>query len=155
MSSMDDFLRWSQILANVATCLALIGIAVAYQQLRSGAIAQKRTTAITAWTEYLKLALAHPEYARPQSSLTGAGVGSREFSQYRWFVATMLFACEQVLEAHSDDEAWEDIVTAQLRNHHAFLNTPYFDADVYAAPLTRLATKVKREAPQLPVGTES
>ena len=144
---MKGALDVTQILANVATFLGLIGVVVAYRQFRAGALAEKRTTAITAWTEYLKLALAHPDLARPLPWLTGQGIGSPQFSQYRWFVATMLFACEQVLDAHAGDESWEDIVRAQLRNHHGFLNTVYFDPTVYSEPLIRLATAVKNEAP--------
>jgi hypothetical protein len=145
----------AEVAANVATVIALIGIVVAYRQFRADTIAQKHTAAITAWTEYLRLALAHPDFARPQPWLTGAGISGPQFSQYRWFVATLLFACEQVLEAHPDDSAWREIVKAQLRHHHAFLAQPYFDKAVYSMPLATLATEVIGEPPLPSLGTES
>ena len=59
----------------------------------------------------------------------------------------MMFASEQVLEAHPDDKAWIDVVQAQLRYHRGFLHTSYFDPTVYSASLGGIAATVKGEAP--------
>jgi hypothetical protein len=140
-------LQWTQLFANIASILSLIGVIVAYRQFRAGASAQNRTTAVTAWSEYLRLALQHPELARPADWLTGQGISSPQFGQYRWFVAAMMFAAEQVLEAHPDDRAWMDVVEAQLRYHKGFLHTSYFDPLVYSSTLARLAEEVKQKHP--------
>ena len=145
---MNDWLTGTQLAANIATVVGLLGVWLAYRQFRAGALAQKQTTAITAWSEYLRLALAHPDLSRPPSWLASA-TGHQDHSRYRWFVAAMLFACEQVLEAHPDDEAWNDVVASQLRYHHAFLNSQYFDPLVYSNHLGRIAVAVRAETPTL------
>jgi hypothetical protein len=136
-------LELTQIVANVATLFGLIGVFIAYRQFKAGVEAQKRDTAINAWTEYLKLALQHPDLARPQAWMTGHGIDSPKFREYRWFVAIMLFASEQILEAHPGDQAWKDIVEGQMRNHRGFLETSYFDSKVYSNVLGELAANVK------------
>jgi hypothetical protein len=150
---MSSALQWTQLFANIATIAGVVGVIVAYRQFRSGAIAQKRATAVVAWSEYLRLALQHQQFARPEPYMTGKGIGTPVFSQYRWFVAAMMFAAEQVLDAHDGDKAWEDIVKAQLRYHKGFLHTDFFDPLVYSPVLGRLASEVKREPPiALPPG---
>lgn len=147
-------LDWAQFAAHIATTIGVAGVAVAYVQFRAGAKAQRVTTAIVAWNEYLRLALAHPNHARPAEWVAGQGKPDPNFGEYRWFVAAMLFACEQVLEAHPGDPAWEAIVKAQLRNHRGFLALPEFDQRIYSGALTRLASAVRSEVdvvpPQLP-----
>ena len=137
--------KW-QLAANVATTCGLAGVAFAYFEFREGAEAQRKTTAIVAWNEYLRLALAHPDLARPAVWLTGLGRESNQYGRYRWFVAAMFFACEQVLEAHAGDGAWESVVTSQIRYHEGFLELPEFDANVYSPRLARICREIRFEA---------
>lgn len=141
-----SILEWSQLAANIATTLGVAGVALAYVQLRAGAKAQKMTTAVVAWNDYLRLALEHPRLARPAVWLTDQGRDSADFGAYRWFVAFMFFACEQVLEAHPGDPAWEAIVKSQVRYHTGFLLLPEFDSDVYSRVLGRICSEVRAEA---------
>jgi hypothetical protein len=62
-------------------------------------------------------------------------------------VAAMLFACEQVLEAHPEDGSWEDIVKSQLRYHKGFLTLQEYDPSVYSSLLARLTAEVINETP--------
>ena len=140
---------WIQVASNAATVLALIGIWLAWRQFRATVVAEKQSSAIAAWSEYLRLALAHPKHARPSPWVTGQGAGTTQHDEYRWFVAAALFACEQVLEAHPDDRSWEEIVAAQLRYHRGFLMSPHFDASVYSKTLARLSQAVVN-GPALP-----
>jgi hypothetical protein len=136
--------KW-QLAANVATTCGLAGVAFAYFEFREGAKAQRRTTAVVAWNEYLRLALAHPNLARPAVWLTGQGRETAQYGEYRWFVAAMFFACEQVLEAYAEDGAWESVVRSQIRYHEGFLELPEFDANVYSAVLARICREVRSE----------
>jgi hypothetical protein len=138
-------LEVSQLAANVATTVGIIGVFIAYRQFRAGAEGQRQATAIATWQNYLQLALQHPDLSLPSAHLSGAGEGSEEHSRYRWFVSTMLFAGEQVLDAHPGDSARETTVKAQLTLHRRHLSRDGFRKGFYSHRITQLIEKVQTE----------
>ena len=49
--------------------------------------------------------------------------------RYRWFVAIMLNACEEILATFENDETWGKVVLAEMEYHKAYLNSKFFLAD--------------------------
>jgi hypothetical protein len=137
--------KW-QLAANVATTFGVAGVAFAYYQFREGITAQNKASAVAAWNEYLRLALAHPKLSRPAAWLTGNGRETSTYGEYRWFAAAMFFACDQVLEAHEGEKSWEDIVKLQVRYHAGFLELPDFDESLYSKTLARICREVRTES---------
>lgn len=45
-----------------------------------------------------------------------------EYGQYCWFVSSMLFTFEQILETNSPDQKWQDTIKSQLLIHKNFLS---------------------------------
>jgi hypothetical protein len=135
---MDKLLQMTQIAANVATTIGVVGIFVAYLQFREGVKAQRQATALETWKDYLHLAIAHPELAFPDTRSEKQTVGANDLDRYKWFVSTLLFACEQVLVANPNDEAWRVTIINQLRHHRRYLSARERNFSVYEASLGRL-----------------
>ncbi len=45
-----------------------------------------------------------------------------EYGQYCWFVSSMLFTFEQILETNSLDQKWQNTIKSQLLIHKNFLS---------------------------------
>ena len=116
----EDF--WGALTAAAA----VLGLVLAFFQIRSAKSTQREAAAKEAYRSYLNLALAHPKLAR--GDLDSANQSPDE---YYWFVSSMLFACEEVLFFSRGDKEWIETVKAQLRRHKAYLSSNLF---LYTSP---------------------
>lgn len=103
---------WANIVIAVVAVLALLFARI---QLKSAREDNKRATAYGAYSDYLKLCIENESFARGvEVEITR---NEDDYSKYRWFVANMLFAFEQVLEACKDDTTWQETIKHQLKRH--------------------------------------
>lgn len=103
---------WANIVMAAVAVLALL---FAKKQLESASSDSKRATAYSAYAEYLKLCIVNESFARGiEIEITR---NEDDYSKYRWFIANMLFAFEQVLEACKDDTTWQETIKHQLKRH--------------------------------------
>jgi hypothetical protein len=137
--------EFAQIAANIATTVGVVGVFIAYRQFREGARGQRQAMAISAWQQYLELALEHPELSLPSSRKVEFAFDSEEYNRYRWFVASMLFAAEQVLDAHPDDSAWRTTIKTQLMHHQVYVCRDGFGGSYYPSELISLISEVRAE----------
>ena len=132
---MLDWLSGSQIAANFATTAGVVGLGIAYWQLRSTRAIQREATAIGIWKDYLELALQHPKLSLPEPYMVLRNRGTEQYKQYEWFVSSLLFACEQVLSLEPDSDEWKRTVASQLSYHQHYLHTTDFEPGHYGPPL--------------------
>lgn len=147
---MGDWTTGTQIAANLATTAGVVGLALAYRQLRASREAQREATAIGIWKDYLELALSHPELSLPQPAMVLLQRGTNAYKQYEWFVSAMLFACEQVLALEGESKGWQSTIESQLLYHHLYIRTVDFHPAHYSDELQRLVKQVSAKAPPTP-----
>jgi hypothetical protein len=112
----------ADIATAIAAFLAFVAILLARAQLK----AQSEATALGIYHRYLNLAMEHPRFAQPNYKELSAHRGSELFTQYEWFVSSMLYACEAVLVVFPKREDWMEGITAQLRYHCEYLSSKDF-----------------------------
>lgn len=94
---------------------AIIALVFVIYQVNSARKDSRRATAYAAYDAYLKLCVENAEFAVGDE--TYANHDTDRLLRYKWFVANMLFAFEQVLEACKDDNTWEETIRNQLNRH--------------------------------------
>ncbi|NAW78213.1 hypothetical protein CAG60_04885 [Vibrio sp. V33_P6A3T137] len=103
-------------LANIVICIVAVVTAVfAYRQWTSSKEEARRATAYSAYSRFLELCLQLPDFAYADEQVLK--VNQKDYIQYRWFVAQMLFAFEQILDVLPDDEEWKITISNQLKKH--------------------------------------
>lgn len=116
------WVKWSSILANIGTFMAMIvamGAAyIAYHQYISSKEETKHATASNIYQQYLLLCIDKSHFA---FGMDKPVTRTQLYGEYCWFVSSMLFAFEQILEAQTNDEKWKDTIRSQLRMHKEFL----------------------------------
>src|ERR1041385_5194937 len=75
---------------------AAIAALVAWKQIGDSRATQREATAMKAYREYLLLAFEHPDYANPAKKIIAD-------YRYRWFVAALLSACDDILVSVPND----------------------------------------------------
>ncbi|WP_316511423.1 hypothetical protein [Klebsiella grimontii] len=116
------WIKWLGILSNAATCIAaifaVIAVFVAYHQLKSGRDEGRKNTAYGIYQQYLSLCINNPLFSdgmsKPEDRTT-------EYGQYRWFVSSMLFSFEQILDTQKNDLQWINTIKSQLNLHKEIL----------------------------------
>lgn len=147
---MANWMIGTQIAANVATTVGVLGLALAYWQLRASRSAQREATAIGIWKDYLELALEHPSLSLPQPAIVLLERGSERYKKYEWFVSAMLFASEQVLALKGKDSGWQSTIKSQLAYHQLYLRTVDFEPSHYSSELQHLVDVVISATPKVP-----
>jgi len=109
---------WAQIAPGLTPLVAALAVFVAWSQLRSNRVNQRETTAKGAFREYLKLAFDKQEFANPDYAALKAD--PNKLDQYHWFLAYLLWTCEEVLSYTKDDKIWRANLFANLNQHRAF-----------------------------------
>ncbi len=116
------WIKWAGILANIATCaaaiIAIIAAFIAYHQINISRQETRKSTAFNSYNQYLLLCINNPEYAEGMGKPSQRTV---EYSKYRWFVSTMLFSFEQILDVQPEDKEWEKTILSQLKRHKEIL----------------------------------
>ncbi|MEN4636554.1 hypothetical protein ABEG70_15910 [Pantoea agglomerans] len=118
------WIKWSGIYSNVATILAVIVAAIAaviaFYQLHSSRIESRRSTANQIYQQYLAMCIEHPNFSLGMNKPVRR---SKEYTQYCWFVSSMLFSFEQILEVNSFDKKWISTIESQLSRHEKHLKS--------------------------------
>jgi hypothetical protein len=107
---------------GLLTIIAVITVFLAYLQVTSSRRSQRESTAMEAYRNYLLLSFQHPGYATPDE-------GNKKIIanyKYRWFVAVLLNACDEILDCVPNDVDWKRIIAAELEYHTPYLKSPYF-----------------------------
>ncbi|MEZ8695379.1 hypothetical protein BCU88_21800 [Vibrio splendidus] len=120
----DLWVKWFDIFASLATTLAVFAAIFAayigYQQLISNAKETRNATACNIYQQYLALCMANPNFsngmAKPESR-------SKEYTQYCWFISSMLFSFEKILETQKGDPQWVKTIESQLMMHKEHLKS--------------------------------
>jgi hypothetical protein len=120
----DLWAKWLDILAKISTVLAvivaLLAARIAYKQFVSSIKETRNATAYSIYHQYLTLCLDKPQLS---SGMQKPHQHSVEYDKYRWFVSSMLFTFEQILDTQKDDPKWIKTITSQLKIHKHFLAT--------------------------------
>ncbi len=102
--------------ANIGTCIiAIVAACFAYNQWMSSKTEARRATAYSAYSKFLELCQQSPDFAYANEE--SIKVNQKEYIKYRWFVAQMLFAFEQILDAVPNDDEWKVTIRNQLTKH--------------------------------------
>lgn len=140
-------------LAHVATVVAafIAGLALGYakMQVDDARTTQREATAYSAYNDYLKLAVEYPHLACVDTPTALAELSNHwtddrhlvsERQRYDSFVATMLSASEQVLDARPDDPEWEAAITSNLACHAPLLSAGGYESS-YSCGLRALIAR--------------
>lgn len=115
LSALLDISLWAGWANVVMAIVAVFALLFARTQVESARRDSRRASAYAAYGEYLKLCIENELFAR--GSEVEITPDEDNYSKYRWFVANMLFAFEQVLEACKDDPTWKETIKHQLLRH--------------------------------------
>lgn len=112
------WVKWSGIYSDFATIFAVLVAAVAagigFFQLRSSRIESRRSTANQIYHQYLAMCIQYPNFSMGMNRPLRK---SQEYTKYCWFVSSMLFSFEQILEINSFDKQWISTIESQLNRH--------------------------------------
>jgi hypothetical protein len=110
-----EYQFWDERVGIITAVVAVTALGFAWYQVLAGRRESRRATAYAAYDGYLKLCLVNQSFARGLESEIKKS--DENYSDYKWFVANMLFAFEQVLEACKDDTTWQETIKHQLKRH--------------------------------------
>lgn len=118
------WIKWLSIASNFATVtaviVAIIAATIAYKQLISNVKVSKSSTANNIYQQYLHLCMEHPVFSL---GMKKPDERNEEYTKYCWFVSSMLFSFEQVLEINEDDDKWLRTIESQLARHASHLKS--------------------------------
>ena len=116
------WMKWSGLYSNVATVFAVVVAAIAagiaLYQLRSSRAESRRSTAHQIYQQYLAMCIEYPKFSLGMNKPLRR---NQEYTKYCWFVSSMLFSFEQILEINSTDEQWVSTIETQLKMHEKHL----------------------------------
>lgn len=110
--------NWSLAVSLVTIIVAIIAISVAVWQLHVGRTETRSAQAHETYQQYLARCIEYSEFA---SGYTAKSKPDPEYDKYKWFVSSMLFSFEQILEAKPKDQYWINAICSQLKLHEAHL----------------------------------
>jgi hypothetical protein len=151
----DKLGNLGELVTAIVACIAII---FAYRQIvemkksqREATASQREATAKTVasqreatakdiYRDFLKLAIEYPSYADAEKKDAG----------YKWYVAFLLAACDEMLSAMPGDEDWKYIIKEELFPHRSYLKSPEFKKfagwDVYSNELMLIGKKAVNES---------
>jgi hypothetical protein len=137
---MIDFLDQHEGL--IAFLAVLATVIIAMWQLNSSRKSQREATAKEIYNQYVKLAFENPLYADPDETIEKyidvKKDVSKEFTQYKWFVAYMLLACEEILELMPKDKEWKKTIEHQVGYHANYLSRNLHCPESYSRKLGKI-----------------
>lgn len=133
------FESYKHLLGALAVLLTLGGFVLTIMQLNRNLKFQRETVAKTTYREYLQLCIAKPDLAAGRVMKA-----SIKWEEYAWFVATLLWACEEIVEYARGNAAWMRTVRTQLGYHRAYLASDEFQKklDLYTPRVRKLIDEV-------------
>lgn len=111
--------NWSLATSLGALVVGVIAICVAIWQLRVGRTETRSAQAHETYQQYLARCIEYPEFASGYASDVRP---DPKYDQYKWFVASMLFSFEQIMEAKPKDKYWVAAIGSQLEIHRLHLS---------------------------------
>jgi hypothetical protein len=115
--------------------VALFALGFAHIQIREAKKIQREATAKDLFRDYLQLAFEHPKFANPDKFIGNDKDKWKrkgewnEDERYKWFVAFMLNACDEIIRSLPRDETWRRAILEDLRFHKEYLRSNEFDDD--------------------------
>jgi hypothetical protein len=110
--------------------------------------AQDRNNALQSYRAYMKVAFDNPQFAYPrwesdEKKWEDFKKNWDDYHKYRWFVAIMLMAFEEIIcfVGKNVDAEWNETILIQLRHHLFYLHEPIFadrEMKIYDLRLQRL-----------------
>lgn len=143
---LDEMLKYAPIFTAF---VAFVGACIAITQLARNQRNQRETTAKNVFREYLKLAFDHPDFATPDYRKLAKS--PEQLEKYAWFVAYLLWACEEMLQFARRDEIWQNNLQLNVNYHREyFINDKEFNAkdlQVYDPEVQTLVLNAKGSNP--------
>lgn len=107
----------------LSSIIAIVAISVALYQLRVGRIETRSSQAHSIYQQYLAMCIQYPKFANGYvAKLDSESKRDPEYDRYKWFVSSLLFSFEQILEAKPKDKYWLTSIKEQLKIHKAHLS---------------------------------
>jgi hypothetical protein len=117
--------EFAKIAPIITALVAAGGVSVAIGQLRSNQKNQRESTAKSVFREYLRLAFEHSDLAEPDYQKLRAQPD--KYKKYSWFVAHLLWACEEILR-YEKGEIWKENLQRNVDYHREyFINDSEFN----------------------------
>jgi hypothetical protein len=124
--------------AQIASAVVAIGaLGAIYWQVQFNSRLARENTAHEIYRAYLQMAVQHPSLAYPESAAAVAAMKREEKARYGWFVAYLLYTCEQLLISFPNDEGWLRTCKEQIAYHAPYICTtvikdelPSYDAEL-------------------------
>lgn len=111
--------KWTATFSAIATPLiALVAVRIAFKQLNSNKKESQRASAYNIYQQYLTTCMEYPDLARGEGTITK---GHKNYGQYCWFISSMLFSFERVLDTQVRSDKWKKTIIKQLKRHRLFL----------------------------------
>jgi hypothetical protein len=120
---------YSNLITAGAAVLALALAMGTYRQARKH---HREQLALESYRGYLQTAMQYPECSGYNDCVP---VSARSRVRYKWYVANMLLACEQVLVNVPDDLVWKKIIAKQMNYHRTYLESAEFRWGLYSQEL--------------------
>jgi hypothetical protein len=115
--------KWVDIVSGLATISALIVAVIAacigYNQLISNRSESRKATASAIYHQYLLLCMDNPQFSM---GIEKPETRNDTYQRYCWFVSSMLFSFEQILETQQNDPQWLETIKSQLSRHKEHLS---------------------------------
>lgn len=126
------WINWLGIASDIATVtaviVAIIAAYIAYKQLISNVKESRSSTANSIYQQYLHLCMEYPAFSM---GMEIPNERNEEYTKYCWFVSSMLFSFERVLEINEGDHKWLKTIESQLRRHASHLKKSSTVSDGY------------------------
>jgi hypothetical protein len=110
-----------------AAVFGMIVIPIAVVQIKSARRLQRETAAFAAYDGLLRMFMNHPEFAEPNkygmpAEFRSDGGPNPTYTQYEWFVSSMLAVFDALLSHHGEGRRWVGTISRQLDRHRDYLS---------------------------------
>jgi hypothetical protein len=130
-----DVATWAAaVVTFVGVFIATVAAALAWAQITSARKIAREALARQTYSEYLKLAMEHPEFSSGLKQTVPPS--DRLFEQYEWFVSYMLNACEGILLYVSTVKKasdWTGTIVTQVEYHKDYFESSTWFQESYEA----------------------
>ena len=134
-------------LDSLAVVISSIAVLVAVYQTAVARRESRTTVAITLYKGYLDSAISNPKFALVSTDSSGESFKAiqadrDQYIRYDFYVSSLLFAAESILEIMKHDESWIATLRDQMSYHREYLQHDEFDPAHYSEELRTLIKDV-------------
>jgi hypothetical protein len=128
-----------------AAAVAAVALAIAAYQIKVSRSDARRGTAHQIYKDYLRMAMENPKfssaaYPRDRPLLYEIEKNPLQYESYEYYVASLLFAAEGILESCSDKE-WTAALTDQMKYHALYLKKANLLETHYSSKVCAVAAR--------------